>query len=394
VPVILAQKRFVEATVTNFFFIGSLNGFVLLPLLIQREGGTEVEIGIVMGLYSAVGIVGQPLVGPLTDAMGRRPFMVAGVLLVLVAALLAALAPTLGVLALVRVLQGLGFSAFFVASYSYVIDLVPAGQRGWALGLYGVAGLVATAVAPVAGEAIIRRWGFRPLFLLAAALAAAALGVVWRLRGGHAGGAVAAPAPAPFLARVGLGEVLQRSMAVTLFFGLGAGTVWVFLPTFAEDLGVRTLGLFFTAYAVAAVAVRLLGGRLIDTHGRRAVIVPSMFVQAGATMLLAAVGFLITRTSATPVVPVLFLAGLMSGAAHGFLYPGLAALVTDRTPAARRGVVVGLFSAVFLVGQTAGAFVFGYVTHLVGYAPMWAALAGLLVIGAALSVDLEEAGGA
>jgi MFS family permease len=115
-----------------------------------------------------------------------------------------------------------------------------------------------------------------------------------------------------------------------------------------------------------------------------------MFVQAGATALLAAIGFLVSRTSTTPVVPVLFLAGLMSGGAHGFLYPGLAALVTDRTPETRRGVVVGIFSAVFLAGQTSGAFLFGYVTHAVGYAFMWTLLTSLLVLGSTLSLKLES----
>jgi len=136
--------------------------------------------------------------------------------------------------------------------------------------------------------------------------------------------------------------------------------------------------------------VRVFGGRLIDTRGRRAVIVPSMLVQTMATALLAIMGFLVTRTSQTPVLPVLFLAGLLSGCAHGFLYPGLAALVTDQTPADRRGGVVGIFSSVFLTGQTAGALVFGFVTHGVGYAFMWMILTSLLFAGFALSLKLAR----
>lgn len=72
---ILAQRPFVRATVTNFFFFASLNGFFLLPLYIQQLGGTEVEIGLVMGAYSALGILCQPAIGPWVDAIGRRPFM-------------------------------------------------------------------------------------------------------------------------------------------------------------------------------------------------------------------------------------------------------------------------------------------------------------------------------
>src|SRR5207247_11434023 len=161
-------------------------------------------------------------------------------------------------------------------------------------------------------------------------------------------------------------------------FARGGGMIVRLLPTFEGSRGVRTLALFYTAYALAAIGVRVLGGRFSGTHGRRAVIVPSMLVQTIATGLLAVMGFLVTRTSQTPVVPVLFLAGLLSGRAHGFLYPGLAALVTDQTPAERRGVVVGIFSSVFLTGQTTGAFVFGWVAHGVGYAFRWTLLTSLL----------------
>src|SRR5438067_8328323 len=68
----LAHNAFVRATLTNFFFSLSLNGYVLLPLHVHALGGTDVAIGLVMGVYSAVGIVCQPLVGPWVDALGRR----------------------------------------------------------------------------------------------------------------------------------------------------------------------------------------------------------------------------------------------------------------------------------------------------------------------------------
>ena len=195
---------------------------------------------------------------------------------------------------------------------------------------------------------------------------------------------------APGHMRAALEDVVRLPMLVSVFFGLGSGTIFAFMPTFAEDLGVTTLALFYTGYAAAAIAVRVAGGRLIDTRGRRAVIVPSMFLQASGALLLAALGVLVTRTSATPVVPSLVLAGLISGAAHGFLYPGLAALVTDDTPEARRASVVGLFSAMFLVGQTTGAFLFGWVAHAAGYAIMWSALTVLLTLGGALSTRLAR----
>jgi MFS family permease len=377
----------VWATVTNFSFWLSMNGFVLLPLYIQQLGGTEIEIGFVMGLYSGVGIICQPLIGPWVDVIGRRPFMLGGVALNVVASLLAALPGSVALLALVRVIQGFAFSTFFVGAFSYVVDIIPPARRGWALGIYGVSGFVATAFAPVLGEWIVRRWGFRSLFVASAVLALGTAALVWPLREARRDAILRL---APGTMRAALEDVLRLPMVVAVFFGLGSGTVFAFMPTFAEDLGVTTLSLFYTGYAASAIAVRIAGGKLIDTRGRRAVIVPSMFVQASGTLLLAALGVLVTRSSVTPVVPLLVIVGLIAGGAHGFLYPGLAALITDDTPAERRASVVGVFSAMFLVGQTTGAFVFGWVAHAAGYAIMWSALTVLLTLGGALSTRLAH----
>ena len=392
-PAILSQHPFLRATVTNFFFFLSLNVFVLLPLHIHQLGGTEIDIGIVMGCYSAVGIVCQPLIGPWVDAVGRRPFLLIGVGLLVMSTLLVTVTGSILGMALVRVLQGIAFSVFFVANFSHVIDLVPAEKRGWALGIYGVSGLLSTAVAPLIGEGVIRKFGFQPLFITSAIVAVVAAALAWGTRepprepGWRARGSE--------WVRAGFDELMHRHMAVTLFFGLGAGAIFAFLPTFAESLGVRTLALFYTGYAGAAMAVRVFGGRLIDTLGRHAVIVPSMFVQAAATALLASIGLHALQPAAPPlpVLPLLVAAGIMAGGSHGFLYPGLAALVTDEAPAARRGSVVGVFSAVFLIGNAGGAFAFGYVTHAIGYGFMWAILTALMLAGAGVSMRLGPPGG-
>jgi MFS family permease len=388
VPPILAQQAFLKATATSFFFFASLNCFVLLPLYVTRLGGTEIAVGVVMGIYSAVGILCQPLVGPWVDAIGRRPFMLLGVALVVLSSVLAFVAQGVAALAVVRGLQGLGFSAFFVANYSYVLDLVPIERRGWALGIYGLSGMASTAIAPLFGEMVIRRFGFRPLFAACGVLALVTGAIVWTLSERERVDVPTVPAFTSL--RTMLDDLWHRHMAVAVFFGLGSGTLFAFLPTFGETIGVRTLGLFYIAYACAAMAVRVVAGHWIDTRGRRAVIVPSMFLQAVGVGMLAALAFLITRVHGLPPLPVLFVAGLVGGAAHGFLYPGLAALVADQAHEARRGTVIGVFSAVFLIGNSGGAFLFGGVAHRFGYAAMWSTLGALLLAGALLSLGLHD----
>ena len=60
----------------------------------------------------------------------------------------------------------------------------------------------------------------------------------------------------------------------------------------------------------------------------------------------------------------------------------------DVTPEIRRGGVVGIFSAVFLVGNALGSIVFGYVAHGLGYSVMWSMLTLLLAAGFLLSFRL------
>jgi MFS family permease len=373
---------------TSFFFFSSQNGFVLLPLYVKQLGGNEVEIGLVMGIYSAVGIVCQPLLGPWVDALGRRPFMLAGIACVLASTLLAAVAHSVPLLVAVRVLQGLGFSAFFVANFSYVLDLIAPARRGMALGVYGVSGFASTAFAPLVAEGLVRRWGFNALFAVSGLLVLVAAWFVWQVR--EAGRTDVRYVRGLQWAREGYADIFRRHMAVSFFFGLGTGTLSAFLPTFAEDLGVRTVALFYTGYAASAIAVRVVGGRLIDTAGRRAVIVPSMFVLAAASALLAGSGYAAEHRMSVPALTVVVVTGLLCGAAHGFLYPALAALVADDAPVARRGAVIGVFSAIFLCGQAGGALVFGGLAEALGYAMAWTALTGLVVIGALVSTGLER----
>ena len=383
---LLVNRPFVQAMLTNFLFFMSMNGFLLLPLHVQQMGGSEAHVGLVQAAYSIAGILFQPLVGVWVNRLGRRFFMRLGVILLVASAAGFVVSGSIPLHGLLRGVQGLAFSAFFVASYIHIVDLVPVDRRGWALGIFGLSGLTSTALAPLLGEAVVRQLGFRWSFAVSGLIGAGALALVFRTRG------IRPPEPGdgPGLEtlRDGMQELIRVHMALGFFFGLGTGTLFTFLPTFAEHLGVTGLGLFYTAYSGSAVAVRVFGGELIDTRGRRAVIVPTMAVFASAVCMLALIAGAAQPEVALPVLPFIFLAGLISGGAHGFLYPALSALLVDVTPEARRPSAVGIFSAVTLVGNALGALVFGYIAHGLGYAPMWTVLAVLMGGGIVMSFRL------
>ena len=383
---ILLSGPYARAMLTNFLFFLSLNGFLLLPLYVKRLGGSEADVGLVQSMFSVAGILCQPLVGVWVDRLGRRLFMRLGVGLLTLSSAAFSVGVPIPVAAALRGLHGIAFSLFFVANYVHIVGLVPVARRGWALGIFGLSGLVSTAVAPLIGEVVIRRLGFGWSFAISSLVAAVALVLVFRTRDVRPPVMGAGPGAEAF--RVGLQELLRLHMALGFFFGLGTGTLFTFLPTFAEHMGVTGLGLFYTGYSGSAMAVRVFGGTLIDTRGRRAVIVPSMFVQTAAVGVLAQLGGLLGPTVDVPVLPLLLLAGVMAGGAHGFLYPALSALVVDVTPESRRSSAVGIFSSVCLVGNALGALTFGYVAHGLGYAVMWTGLGLCLALGLLASLRL------
>ena len=186
----ILTAAFLTAAVANFLFFTGLAGFVLLPLHLRRLGATDGQLGLIMACYSATAIVVQPVVGAWVDRGGRRAFLVTGAVLTSGVALLFAAAPdALGLFPLLRALQGVAFSVFFIANFTVVVDLVPPDRRGQALGIFGISGLVSGAVGPALGELLVQAAGFRGLFLAAAALPLLAAGISARLtfRRGRAG---------------------------------------------------------------------------------------------------------------------------------------------------------------------------------------------------------------
>jgi MFS family permease len=326
--------------------------------------------------------------GVWVDRGGRRAYLVSGAILTaLVAFAFAALPDALRWFPLLRALQGAAFSVFFIANFAVVVDLAPPDRRSQALGIFGISGILSGAVGPALGELLTQAAGFRGLFLGAAILPLLAAGISARLRVPRPSGGVAGEGLAGLVH--GILGAPRLPMALGAAFGLGQGVMFTFFPTYAVDLGVRWVGLFAVAYSAAALLMRATAGGLADTVGRRAVIIPAMALQAGATLLLASLG-LVTRALGLPAGPLLALAGFLAGAAHGLLYPALTALVVDVTPPDRRGRVVGVFMAFILLGQAGGAAGFGALAHALGYGPMFAVLAVVLGGACALAYRLDR----
>lgn len=119
-------------------------------------GGKEASLGLVVAVGSAVSIFSGPMVGRLSDAsrsrLGRRrPFLVAGIVVVSVGYVIIALAPSVPVILLGWVIALIGMGCVSVAFQTIIVEHIPEAQRGKVGALGGVATQLAGVAATLLG---------------------------------------------------------------------------------------------------------------------------------------------------------------------------------------------------------------------------------------------------
>ena len=128
-----------------------------------------------------VGIaIGQVVIGPLSDAIGRRTPLLVGAAAYAVMHVLSALAPSITVLLAVRVLAGFATAACIVVGRAIVVDLFPGAAMTRAFATLGAVTAIVPVAAPVAGGVLALVMGWRGMFLVLAALALVITVVGWR----------------------------------------------------------------------------------------------------------------------------------------------------------------------------------------------------------------------
>jgi MFS family permease len=109
----------------------------LVPLFLAANGASPGQIGLVAGLYPAVWGVGQIWTGHWSDSVGRKPLIVAGMLVqALALGLLSASGGTIGLAAMAAVVLGVGTALVYPTLIAAVSDAVSPVARAPSVGVY------------------------------------------------------------------------------------------------------------------------------------------------------------------------------------------------------------------------------------------------------------------
>lgn len=139
-----------------------------LPSITRDLSASESAVQATLtGILLGMGL-GQLLIGPLSDAVGRRRPLIAGIALHIGASLFSAFAPTIQLLTVGRVLQGLGNASVAVVSMAIVRDRFEGNAAATMLSRLMLVMGLAPVLAPTLGGAILQRTSWRGVFVLLA----------------------------------------------------------------------------------------------------------------------------------------------------------------------------------------------------------------------------------
>ncbi|MFL5895424.1 MAG: MFS transporter, partial [Thermoleophilaceae bacterium] len=139
---------------------------VALPRIVDDLGASISASAWLVSGYLIAQASFQPLSGKLGDRLGRRPLILYGLASFGLVSLGAALAPSLAVLMVFRVLQAVTGALVFPNALGLVRESLPAARRGRAFGLLGSAIGLAAAAGPPLGGALVGLGGWRAIFLV------------------------------------------------------------------------------------------------------------------------------------------------------------------------------------------------------------------------------------
>ncbi len=381
-------------------FLLMLGVGIIIPNIVyhaETSRATVPQATFLFTLYSLMQFIFAPVWGHLSDRLGRKPILVAGLFGNAAGLALFGTSSTLPLLYVARGLSGLMSSAALPTAMAYVADVTDEKARGRGMGLMGAAMGLGFIFGPGIGG-YLSRFGHGVPFLaasglnlftclLAALLLRESLGS--RPRAGLAAppaaeGPVTSEMPAPeppILPRSSraLASPLLPFYLVAFFVTFAMASLESIFPWFIEQrfgFGARDMGVMFLFMGTAVFMVQgFVLGRLIGAVGEENVLVSGL--------LLNALGFLLVIAAKGPVS--LTAALVVGGVGNQVMRPTNASLISKRTKRGQ-GAAIGIMDSFDSAGRILGPMAAGALYGLNLSYPYLASAAIMAAVGAGLWV--------
>jgi len=356
-----------------------LVGFgIVVPILgryAERFGANGLQVGLMFASFSIAQMVFAPILGRISDKVGRKPVIVFSLIGTAVGSFVTGAAGALWVLFLGRILDGASGASVAVAQGA-VADIAPPEQRARLMGMLGAAFGVGFVVGPALGGLAALGGPHVPFYLAGSIAAINAVAAMIRLpetkpdtshiTEKHQRGSALSPALKRF-ALVGFLSMLGFAGFEATF------SIWG-QKQFGFTEGSASIVFVFVGVTLVAVQGGLIGP-LTEKLGSR------KLLRIGLSLV--AVGLLLLGITTT--WPMLFVALFLLSLGQGVSGPSGGALVAELAPIERRGEAIGYQQSTAAFGRVAGPVMAGALFDHVGISAPFL-VSGILILFAVGSV--------
>jgi len=344
-------------------FSGAYMRIPVLPLFARSLGADTFMVGIISSAFLLVaGLLCFPL-GMMSDRLGRKRLILAGLLLSALTSLLLGFCKTPWHIFGVYLLSGAGIAAFAPTMMSLVSDFTPRTHLGRSYGWYTMALYGGMSLGPAMGGLVAEFLDFQWVFTISAASIFLMFWVSFFFLPGrppahaHAGPQRGNKA---MLRELLVNRPLQACLLVTVGSCFGLGVFITFTPLHASDQGVGLgqIGVIFGTQAIVNALCRIPCGYLSDRVANR-----GNLVLVGLLGYSAAIAVLGVADSLS-----MFLIGAFAmGVTMGVAYTAIGALIAEVVPADSRGLAMGGYNTCIYLGMMLSALLMGIVISEVGF---------------------------
>ena len=362
----------------------------LLAIYAETFHATALQATMLVSVYAACQLVAGPIIGHVSDSVGRKPMLLISQAGTFIGFLVMAQARTLWVLYLARVLDGATAGNLSLAQ-AYISDHTEPGSRAKSFGLIGIAFGVGFFIGPSLTGYLAAKYGMTtPIYLAAAMSATSILCTATLLKGGrqshHAfddrGAALHWKTYAKYFSRPGLRERLLQFLFFITSFSLFISGFALFAErrfTYqGHPFGPREIGYVFGYVGFLGIILQGgLIGRLVKWFGEQTLVAIGFL-----TLVIGYFGLGVASS-----FWLLMLTGTFAAFGNGVIRPAITSLITQQAGRQEQGVVLGITQSLMSMASIVSPILGGLLieSHLL---KEWAwVAAGLAAIGVAFSRD-------
>ncbi len=360
----------------------------LLPFYARHYGASDLEVGALFACFALCQLVSGPVLGRMSDRLGRKPVLLGSQLGTFAGLLVLANAPSLPFLFLGRAIDGLTAGNLGIAQ-AYIADVTRPENRTRAFALIGIAFGLGFLVGPAASGWLAHRYGYQAPPMAAAGLSALSIVLTATLLREPAKRAPMAKDRASALSRL-LRAPAPRARLLELFaYALAFSQITSGLAMFLDHrmkFGVDEVGYVFAFSG-------LVGGLVQGGIGRAArKLGEARLAQAGFALMVAGYASL----ALTFGVGALLVATAVGSIGAAVTRPAVTTLLTQAVDPSEHGEALGVGQSMTSLAQTMGPLVAGGLLHA-DLPSGWALAAALaaafgLVVGSRAPTPVADQG--